>query len=88
MKTTVEIADALLDEAKAIAVRDKVTLRTLIENGLRTVIERDREPKPPFKLRDASWGHGGMVKDFTWDEIMDIIYEGRGGNPEPTDDRG
>ena len=37
------------------------------------------EPKKPFKLRDASFHGDGMVKDFTWDEIMEIIYEGRGG---------
>lgn len=82
-----EIADGLFREAKACAAGRGVPLRALIEEGLRAMVEQGRKPKPKFKLRDGSFqGPAGMVKDFTWPEIMDIIYEGRGGNPR--DDRG
>jgi hypothetical protein len=56
MKTTVEIADPLFDEAKREAERSGCTLRDLIEVGLRKELER-RATAKPFKLRDASVGN-------------------------------
>jgi len=89
MKTTVEIADGLLQEAKACAAGRGVPLRNLVEEGLRAVVERERAPKPPFKLRDGRFkGGGGMAKDLTWAEIRDLVYEGRGGAASHRHDRG
>ncbi|MBW7927863.1 MAG: DUF2191 domain-containing protein [Fimbriimonadaceae bacterium] len=79
MKTTVEIADALLDEAKRVAAERETTLRSLIEEGLRKVLEE--EPKKPFKLRDCSVDGNGLTPEFqnaTWEQFRDAIYEGRG----------
>jgi len=82
VKTTVEIADGLFQAAKAAAARRQVPLRELIEEGLRLQLERESQPRPPFRLQDARFrGRGGMVRDFTWPEIMEIAYEGRGGKP-------
>jgi len=75
VKTTVEIADALLDEAKRIAHERSTTLREIIEEGLRHVIE---QPRKEFILRDGSFGSGGMVRSMSWDEIRDEVYTGRG----------
>lgn len=77
MKTTIDIADPLLSQAKRIARERSTTLREIVEEGLRRVIE-EKPRKKPFRLRDASVGGEGMVKPMTWDEIRDIIYEGRG----------
>jgi hypothetical protein len=81
MKTTVDIADDLLSRAKAVAARDKTTLRALIERGLRVVLEERRRSKP-FKLRDASVGGQRLqpgIRIGAWSEITSLIYEGRGG---------
>ena len=77
MKTTVEIADSLFKEAKACADARHVPLRQLIEEGLRTVIQRE-PAKKPFKLRDGSFHGQGLQRDMSWEEIRKIIYEGRG----------
>jgi|KBSSwiStaDraftv2_1062776.scaffolds.fasta_scaffold207471_4 hypothetical protein len=56
MKATVEIADGLFAEAKKLAKERDVTLRELIECGLRKEL-RDRQ-RPPTKRRwrDLSFG--------------------------------
>ena len=81
MKTTVEISDALLREAKRVAARDQTTVRALIEEGLRQSLEA-RNDKRRFRMRDASYGKGGLrpeVEDGSWERLRDMIYEGRGG---------
>ena len=80
MKTTVEISDGLLREARELATREGLTLRALIERGLHRVLD-DARRHAPFKLRDASFGGGGLSPEFQdagWDEIRDAIYRGRG----------
>ena len=78
MKTTVEIADSLLDEAKVVASNEETTLRKLIEDGLRRELaERKRRRK--FRLRRASFKGKGMQPGVeSWDRIRDLAYEGRG----------
>ena len=82
MKTTLDISDPLLDQARRIAARDGETLRSLVEQGLRKVVaERSARPKP-FKLRDCSVGTPGVQSEYeklSWEEKRALIYEGRGG---------
>jgi hypothetical protein len=81
MKTTVEISDSLAEEAKAVARREKTTLRALIEAGLRQVL-RERRRRSSFQLRDASFGGRGLQPEFRdgdWQRIRGAAYEGRGG---------
>lgn len=40
MKTTIEIADDLISRAKRVQKREDVTLRALVEEGLRVVLDR------------------------------------------------
>jgi hypothetical protein len=80
MKTTVEISDTLLREARDVAARQGMTLRAIIEQGLRRVIDEARRPKP-FKLRKVGFGGTGLqpeFKDASWEQLRDTIYRGRG----------
>ncbi len=80
MKTTVEISDALLTAARRLAAKNGTTVRALIEEGLRRVVEA-RRTGGHFKLRDRSWGSGGLRPEFrgaSWEQIRDASYEGRG----------
>jgi hypothetical protein len=81
MKTTVEISDALAEEAKAVAARHKTTVRALIEAGLRHVL-RERRRRTRFRLRDASFRGRGLQGEFRegdWQRIREAAFEGRGG---------
>ena len=82
MKTTVHIADALLSEAQAIASREKMTLKALIQEGLQDVLAKRRIEKP-FVLEDGSFPPAGAVKEKVpprdWSEIVSLVYGDRGG---------
>jgi hypothetical protein len=80
MKTTVDIPDALLEEARKVAARDHTTIRALIERGLRHVLA-ERQCAREFRLRKATFGGEGLqagVMDATWERIRDLAYEGHG----------
>ena len=80
MKTTIDIADPLLAEAKELALQQHTTIRALVEDGLRHVLAARRE-RQPFELRDGRFrGEGGMREEFkgNWDAVLDAIYEGHG----------
>ena len=79
MKTTVEIHDALLDRARQRARDTGQPLRAIIEDGLRELLAKPL-PKKKYKMRDLSYGDPNgpnPLAKFSWEEIRDIIYEGR-----------
>lgn len=82
MKTTIHIPDSLFDEAKKVALREKTTLKALVEEGLRRVVtERNGQGQGEFRLRQASFKGKGLnpgLEGPNWDRILDISYEGRG----------
>ena len=78
VKTTVEIADSLFKEAKSVAESAGVSLRELIEEGLRTVVEDRRKQRQCFTLRDGSFRGRGLQADLSWPDIRRTIYQGRG----------
>jgi hypothetical protein len=80
MKTTVEIPDSLLRQAKRVALRERTTVRALIERGLRSVVGGGRS-KRRFTLRDAAFSGDGLVAGRSlsdWETIRDLSYSERG----------
>lgn len=81
MKTTLEIATPLLDEAKKLAAARGLTLRALVEQGLRQVIEAEHTATG-FELRDASFHGDGLqpgAHGLSWDRLRELAYEEHGG---------
>jgi hypothetical protein len=82
MKTTIEISDPLLRDAKKLASREGTTLRTLVESGLRSELQRRKSPADEFRLRRASFKGKGLKPEaaaLTWDQLRALAYAGRGG---------
>jgi len=80
MKTTIDMPDALLEEAKRVASNEGTTLRALIEEGLRRALA-ERKQHRKFRLRRASFKGRRLqpgVAEGSWERIRDPIYEGRG----------
>lgn len=81
MKTTVEITDSLLASARRLAAKEGTTVRALIEEGLRKVVDK-RQPRGGFRLRRVPFGGKGLSPDLSagdWDAIRERAYEDRGG---------
>ena len=81
MKTTVDIADSLLVAARRLAGKERTTVRALIEEGLRSVVDK-RTRRAAFTLRPVTFGGDGLSPDLShedWEGIRDRAYEDRGG---------
>lgn len=78
MKTTMDIADALLLDAKRLAEREGTTLKALVEAGLRQVLAEQARSTPPFRLRRASFKGKGLRRELegaAWDRLRELAYE-------------
>ena len=80
MKTTIEISDPLLREARKLAARQGTTLSALVDRGLRRVVAEEK-PRAAFRLRRASFKGDALRADLqgaSWERLGDLAYEGRG----------
>ncbi len=81
MKTTVELSDAILTAAKRAADADGITLRALLEEGLKLVLAKRKQRSRPYDLPDTSVDGHGLTADFRgqdWQVIAAEIYRTRG----------
>jgi hypothetical protein len=82
MKTTVEIADPLLREAKKLARERRTTLRSLLESALRRELADRARPRRAFRLKIHTFHGKGLqpgVDLENWERVRALTYEGRGG---------
>jgi len=78
MKTTIEIPDPLFKQARRYAEARRITMKAVVEQGLRAVLAESREPAT-FKLADGSVGGNGLSPEFReagWDILSEAIYPG------------
>ena len=80
MKTTVELPDDLLRQARRVALTEQTTVKALLEQGLRLVVA-NRKRGGGFSLRRASFRGDGLAAGRSlqdWASIRDVIYSERG----------
>jgi hypothetical protein len=80
MRTSVEIPDPLLRQARRVARERGTTLRQLLVDGLRSVLGGVERPAR-HKMRDLSFGEGGLVDGLSWSDserIEALVYGERG----------
>lgn len=81
MKTTVDIADPLLKQARRLAARRGTTLKAVLEAGLRKELaSEESERRQP--VRTHTFGGTGLQPGLDWSDwasIRSLAYEGHGG---------
>lgn len=79
-KTTVDLPNPLLAEAKAGAARQGTTLRCRIEEGLRIILRESRKPAVPYRMKDGNVHGGWLTPEFEskggWSMIREAAYPG------------
>jgi len=79
MKTTIDLPDELLRQAKEYAARHGIPMREVIELGLQLALQ-PRKPSPrPFRLKTITTKGEGLICDGDWGAIRSLIYDGHGG---------
>jgi hypothetical protein len=79
VKTTVEIADPLFRQARALASKEGLTFRDLVEEGLRSAVEaRTLSSSKAFRLRDGSFKGEGLQPGLKWADLTALAYENEG----------
>jgi len=78
MKTTIEISNSLLEEARKLAAKERATVRALVEQGLRQIVA-ERKSRGAFKVRKATFKGQGLQTGFagaTWEQMRETITRG------------
>jgi hypothetical protein len=90
MKTTIEINDDLLADAKAFAIAHRTSLRRVLEDALVLLVrQKGGVTKGGIKLRKHPFRGKGLTpqaQNMSQREIRELAYAGRGGK-EAGDDR-
>jgi hypothetical protein len=77
MRTSVDIPDPLLRRAKKVARERGVSLKQLVIDGLRTVVEREANAPAAHRMNDRSFGQGGLVDGLSWSDaerMNELVY--------------
>jgi hypothetical protein len=82
----IEIEQSLLRAARELAKHEGVTIREIVERGLRQVLAESRLG-PSFKLRRASFKGNGLqpaLREGAWEDLRDLSYGNRGTKGQPS----
>lgn len=81
MRTTIDISVSLLRDAKKLTAKKNVTLRSLVEQGLREIISKHKFNQK-FTLRKVGFKGKGLQDEFrgeSWERIREAAYREHGG---------
>lgn len=75
MKTTIDIADSLLDRAKRAARLANITLRELTEEGLELALQRrSQTTRPHVQFVTFRGAEGAPAPNLDWEQLREMVY--------------
>ena len=75
MKTTVDISDTLLAEAKKLAIREGASVSSLVEEGLRQILKNRKRSGKRFKLDLITVKGRGIQNELGWELPRFLAYD-------------
>jgi len=79
MKATLEIPDNLLEQAKQLALKERVPWERLVEEGL-SIVLKHRHKMADSGFRPVTFKGNGLSAEFrdaSWGEIIQAAYDRR-----------
>lgn len=79
MKTTIDLTDDLAYKAKQLAAKRGITLRAVIEDGIRLALDHEQQART-YRLPDRSVNGNGLQEEFRrkpFSAIREAAYEGK-----------
>ena len=74
MRTTIRLDDPLLREAKKLASETGRTLTAVIEDALREVLARRRQPQPRSRVKFTTFGGKGLRPGVDLDDSAALLH--------------
>jgi hypothetical protein len=75
MKTTIELPDALAQQAKNLAREQGVTLRELVVDGLRAEVQRRSTPRTQVDFHFPTFEGAGLQPGVTYADLISYAYD-------------
>ena len=75
MKTTVVLADDLIERSKRIQRRDAVSFKALLEEGLRMALDRRDAQRGAFKFQPVFGGKGWLTEEAQSGGLAAVLRE-------------
>ena len=73
MRTTINLPDELILQAKKAALEADITLTEIIENALREALAKRRREKPQSDDKLVASGHGGLQPGVDLDDTSSLL---------------
>jgi len=73
MRTTINLPEDLIRQAKKAALEADTTLTEIIGDALREALAKQRRKKPPEKLKVITYGKGGVHPGVDLDDTSALL---------------
>ena len=75
IKTTINLPDVLVQEAKRLAAKRGIPVREFFETALRKHLAAERQRPKPVPFRTHTFKGEGLQPGVTWSQLIELSYQ-------------